>query len=589
MQNTNDKKFNPRMNKFWDFFIMMAKPYRWWFLAMFLVGVYSSIHSVLQPYVLKVLLDAIANSGTKKFLDVSLKPALILIVLGFVITFVWRFYNYIVLKSLPKMKADIIAVTTAHLREQSYAFFQDQLSGSISAKISDLSSNIQNIVNSWFNIARQGLTIFLSIAMAGLVNPYFSLIFLFISIMFILIAYYCSNSIKPYAMAFAEARTKNTGSIVDCFSNVLNMLLFAREQYESKYLSLTTKDVVLKETKMQFKNMMNASLLGTFAWLLQGSSILLLIFLGDKGLITVGDFAFIFILSITVIDQIWYLTENLLVIGEQAGICERALETIFTAHMQTSHDALLNISKGEVSLQDVHFGYQDDNLVVKDFSLKIPGGTKVGLVGYSGAGKSTIVQLITQLFDLKRGEIKIDQQNISEMNRNSLREQIAFIPQQPHLFHRSIFENILYGRVDASYQEVIDAAKKAHAHEFIINLPNGYDTIVGERGLKLSGGQRQRIAIARAILKDAPILILDEATSSLDSITEKLIQESLAVAMRHRTVIVIAHRLSTILSMDNIVVMDKGKIIEMGTHQELIENDGFYKTLWDSQSGHSVI
>ncbi|WP_454782831.1 ABC transporter ATP-binding protein [Legionella sp. WA2022007384] len=589
MQNTNDKKFTTGKNKFWSFFITMAKPYRFWFLAMFLVGVYSSIHSVLQPYVLKILLDAIANSGTKKFLDVSLTPALILIVLGFLITFVWRFYNYIVLKSLPKMKADIIAVTTAHLREQSYAFFQDQLSGSISAKISDLTSNIQNIVNSWFNIARQGLTIFLSILMAGLVNPYFSLIFLFISIMFILIAYYCSNSIKPYAMAFAEARTKNTGSIVDCFSNVLNMLLFAREQYESEYLSLTTKDVVLKETKMQFKNMMNASLLGTFAWLLQGSSILLLIFLGDKGLITVGDFAFIFILSITVIDQIWYLTENLLVIGEQAGICERALETIFTAHMQTSHDAPLNISKGDVSLQDVYFAYQDDNLVVKDFSLKIPGGTKVGLVGYSGAGKSTIVQLITQLFDLKRGEIKIDQQNISAVNRNSLREQIAFIPQQPHLFHRSIFENILYGRVDASYQEVIDAAKKAHAHEFIINLPNGYDTIVGERGLKLSGGQRQRIAIARAILKDAPILILDEATSSLDSITEKLIQESLAVAMRHRTVIVIAHRLSTILSMDNIVVMDKGKIIEMGTHQELIERDGFYKTLWDSQSGHSVI
>ncbi|CDZ77358.1 Putative multidrug export ATP-binding/permease protein [Legionella massiliensis] len=590
MPTTNDIAPKAK-NKFWHFFLTMAKPYRWWFLGMFFVGLYASLHSVLQPYVLKVLLDRIAHSNNKNFLALCLNPALLLIFLGFLITLVWRFYNYIVLKSLPRMKADIIAVTTAYLREQSYAFFQDQLSGTLSAKISDLTSNIQNIANSWFNIAKQGLTISLSIVMVGLVNPYFSLIFAAISLVFIFLAYYCSNSIKPYAGAYAEAKTKNTGSIVDCFSNVLDMLLFARERYESAYLSQTTKDAVLQETKMQFKNMVNASLLGTFAWLLQGSSILLLVFLGNKGLITVGDFTLVFILSMTVIDQIWFLTENLLVIGEQTGTCERALETIFTEHLQRAHppESVLNVKKGELKLNQVNFAYLANNLVIKDFSLHIPGGTKVGLVGYSGAGKSTIVQLITQLFDVSDGEILIDQQNISTINRKNLRENIAFIPQQPNLFHRSIFENILYGRVDASYQEVIEASKKAHAHEFIINLPKGYETIVGERGVKLSGGQRQRLAIARAILKDAPILILDEATSSLDSITEKLLQESLAIAMKSRTVIVIAHRLSTILSMDKIVVMDKGTIIEIGTHQELIARAGFYKDLWDSQSGHSAI
>ena len=580
-----------RPQNFRSFFLKMATPYRWWFFAMLLVGIYSSIHSVLQPYVLKILLDAAAHTENKKFLDVCLKPALFLIILGFIITFIWRFYNYIVLRSLPNLKADIIAETTSYLRGQSYVFFQDNLSGSLSAKISDLTSNIQNIVNAWFNISRQGLTIILSIAMVGLVSPYFSLIFFIISIAFIVTAYYCSNSIKPYASAYAEARAKNIGNIVDCFSNVLNMLLFARENYEAQYLEKTTASAVENDKSMQYKNMLNASLLGGLAWILQGSSILLLLFLGNKGTISVGDFAFIFILAITVIDQIWFLTESLLVVGEQAGLCQQALDTIFTEHYQKTDPSapLLNITDGGIVIDHVSFGYKSDEIIIKDLNIHIPGGSKIGLVGYSGAGKSTLVQLIMHLYDVQNGKILIDQQDISTINKQSLRENVAFIPQHPGLFHRTVYENILYGRIDASYEEVINASKKAHAHEFILNLPQGYDTPVGERGIKLSGGQCQRIAIARAILKDAPILILDEATSSLDSLTEKLIQESLQIAMNNRTVIVIAHRLSTILAMDKILVMENGQIIEMGNHQQLINAGGFYKTLWDAQSGHSFI
>ncbi|HHM0511256.1 TPA: ABC transporter ATP-binding protein, partial [Legionella pneumophila] len=212
-----------------------------------------------------------------------------------------------------------------------------------------------------------------------------------------------------------------------------------------------------------------------------------------------------------------------------------------------------------------------------------------GLVGFSGAGKSTIVQLMTKLYDIDKGDILIDGQSIKDTHRQSLREHIAFIPQDPSLFHRSIFENIQYGCTEANLDQIIRAAKQAHAHEFISQLPHGYETLVGEKGVKLSGGQRQRIAIARAILKNAPILILDEATSSLDSITEELIKQSLNSAMKNRTVIVIAHRLSTLLSMDKIVVMDQGKIIELGSHSELIILNGFYKNLWDAQSGHSLI
>lgn len=576
---------------FKSFFLKVGRPYLKWFLAMLFVGVYSAVHSVVEPYVLKILLDSVSKAEEGRFLALCLPPGILLIVLGFLITLIWRFYNYVVLKSFPKMKADIVKITTDYLRNHSYSYFQDNLSGAISAKISDLTNNIQAIANAWFNISRQGLTIILSIGMVGIVNIYFSLIFFCVSVAFIGMAYYCSHSIKPYARAYANARTANFGNIVDCISNVLNMLLFAREKYEANYLNKTTALAVEKDQSMQFKNMLNATILGGFAWILQGSSIVLLLYLGDKGSVTVGDFAFIFVLSITVIDQIWYLTESLLTVGEQTGICEQAIKTIFIEHQQKllPDNNILNISNGEIELKNIRFGYKPNKTVINDLSLNIKGGSKIGLVGYSGAGKSTLVQLIIKLFDVNSGEILIDNQNINNINTQRLRENISFIPQDPSLFHRSIYENILYGDINASYDEVILAAKKAHAHEFISELPEGYDTVVGEKGLKLSGGQRQRIAIARAILKNSPILILDEATSSLDSLTEKYIQESLQVAMQNRTVIVIAHRLSTILAMDKIVVMNNGKIIEMGTHQELIDADGYYKTLWDAQSGHSLI
>ena len=576
-------------NKFLGFFLKVATPYRWWFLAMSMVGIYSSIHSVIQPYVLKVILDRVTTAGATSFISKCLPPALLLITLGFLITLVWRFYNYLVLKSLPRIKADIVTMATEHLRNQSYAFFQDRMSGDISAKISDLTNNIQNVVNSWFNITRQTLTITLSIFMVGTVSWYFSAIFVVVSAVFIYLSYYCASSIKPYAQEYAEAKSKYSGAIVDCFSNILNVLLFAREHHEAKYLAHNTNLALEKETKMQVKNMFNASLLGFFAWVLQSTSILLLLYLGAKGQITAGDFAFVFILSITVIDLIWYLTESLLVVGEQTGICQNALDTIFTPHLQPLVNSKLRIQEGNIEFKDVHFNYVEGKKAIIDFNLTIKGGNKIGLVGFSGAGKSTIVQLMTKLYDIDKGDILIDGQSIKEIHRQSLREHIAFIPQDPSLFHRSIFENINYGCTEATHDQVINAAKEAHAHEFISQMPQGYETLVGERGVKLSGGQKQRIAIARAILKNAPILILDEATSSLDSITEELIKQSLNSAMNNRTVIVIAHRLSTLLSMDTIVVMDQGKIIEQGSHSELITLNGFYKNLWDAQSGHSII
>jgi ATP-binding cassette subfamily B protein len=338
---------------------------------------------------------------------------------------------------LPKIKADIVTAATEHLRNQSYSFFQDRWSGDISAKISDLTNNIQNLINSWFNITRQALTIVLSIFVVGTVSWYFSAIIAVISAIFIYLSYYCASSIKPYAKEYAQAKTKYSGAIVDCFSNILNVFLFARERYEAKYLAQSTNIALEKEPQMQVKNMFNASLLGFFAWVLQSSSILILIYLGVKGQITAGDFAFIFILSLTVIDQIWFLTESLLVVGEQAGICQNAMETIFTPHPKSIKPvANATIKNGCVEFKSVNFNYVEGKKTISDFNLSIPGGNKIRLVGFSGAGKSTIVQLMTKLYEIDSGDILIDGQSTRGWNRQNLRELIAFIPQDPSLFHQ---------------------------------------------------------------------------------------------------------------------------------------------------------
>jgi ATP-binding cassette subfamily B protein len=246
----------------------------------------------------------------------------------------------------------------------------------------------------------------------------------------------------------------------------------------------------------------------------------------------------------------------------------------------------VRIRKGSIAFDNVSFTYADSNEpLLTDFSLKIPHGQRVGLVGHSGSGKTTLTNLLLRFSDVDSGQITIDSQNIARVNQTDLRSHIAYVPQQPLLFHRSLRENIAYGKPNARDKEIMAAADKANASEFIAKLPHGYETLVGERGVKLSGGQRQRVAIARAVLKDAPILVLDEATSALDSESEVLIQDALWQLMRGRTAIVIAHRLSTIQKMDRIIVMDNGRIVEDGSHTDLLKAKGTYAKLWAHQSG----
>jgi ATP-binding cassette subfamily B protein len=380
--------------------------------------------------------------------------------------------------------------------------------------------------------------------------------------------------------------------MVDVLSNNLSVKLFNRQREEQRYLDQTFQDTTRAEQNLEWTYF--------WMWLVFGYSISVVLILNlyfllkgrQEGWITVGDFALVLTININMVDFLWEIMREFSKFSKLFGRIKQALETILTpVDLKDVPNArelvLLNGGEGgsEITFENVRFHYKGSEPLFENKSITIKRGEKVGLVGYSGSGKSTFVNLILRLFDVSSGRILIDGQDIKTVTQSSLRLAIGMIPQDPTLFHRTLLENIAYGREGVSPDEVMVAAQKAHAHDFIIKLPLGYASEVGERGVKLSGGQRQRIAIARAILKDAPILILDEATSQLDSLTEQMIQESLWNLMKGKTTLVVAHRLSTLLQMDRILVFDKGKIIEDGPHQELLAKEGLYKNLWDAQVG----
>jgi len=309
--------------------------------------------------------------------------------------------------------------------------------------------------------------------------------------------------------------------------------------------------------------------------------------LWSQGKIAAADFVVATSLSLLIISEARNLSKRFLEFFEHIGNVSNGVGTIIQPHeIIDRNNAIAHpITQGKIEFRRVNFSYSDEKQVFNNLSIAIQPGQRVGLVGFSGSGKSSFVNLILRLFEPQAGQILIDGVDIGDMTQEALHSQISLIPQDPSLFHRTLLENVRYGRLEASDEEVVEAARKAYAHEFIAQIKEGYDSLVGERGVKLSGGQRQRIAIARVILKDAPILILDEATSSLDSITEKAIQDTLDLAMQGKTVIVVAHRLSTISHLDRILVFDKGRIVEDGIHDELLAKRGAYYKLWKMQAG----
>ena len=571
------------------FFFDVIKPYKWYVIALFFTAFYWGVNNSLSPYVLKLIIDkAVAFEGDKSAVFNAVQPYIMLyIALWILIAVDMRFLDWVRLKFFPGIRYDLVTNMFSYLNKHSHRFFQNNFAGSLSNKISDMTSGTIAIFSTIDDGFAQCVGLIIAIITMLFVHPVFAFILLVWAMAFILIAVVFFNSIHDLSNVFATSKTTLVGKLVDSVSNVTNVRLFSRSTYENEYIQKAARDTVTKDCDMQWVILKMRVYWDISIIVLIGVNIYVLVAMYGKNQVSIGDFSFIISLSISIFYNLWYLAGQFVVFAEELGKCKQALTIISSPHeiADTASAKPLIVTHGRIEFDEVTFHYDEEIHLFKNKNVVVEPGQKIGLVGLSGSGKSTFANLILRLFDVESGQIMIDGQNIIDVTQDSLRENIAMIPQDITLFHRTLFENIRYGRVDASDDDVIEASKKAHCHEFIMQLVGGYQSLVGERGIKLSGGQRQRIAIARAMLKNAPILILDEATSALDSLTEKLIQDGLHLLMEGRTTIVIAHRLSTLSEMDRILVFENGQIIEDGSHNDLIKAQSHYTRMWQMQAG----
>ena len=571
------------------FFLQLIKPYKWYVVGLFFTALYWGVNNALSPYVLKLIIDKVAAfEGDKSQIFTAIMPYVTLYILLWILIAVdMRFLDWVRMRLFPSLRYDVINSMFQYLNQHSHRYFQNNFAGSLANKIMDMMSGMVTIFSTLDDGFAQCIAILIAIISMLLVNPVFSLFLGLWVVAFLVITAVYFKPIRDQSNYFATAKSTVMGKVVDSVSNVTNLRLFARHAYENKLIQDSVQDTVDKDRAMQRTILKMRIFWDVSIIVLIGGNLYLLVSMYSKNQVTIGDFSFIISLSISIFYNLWYLASQFVTFAEELGKCKQALTIISAIHdiSDQPNATVLQVTKGEIEFDDVTFHYDEGAHLFNNKNVMIQSGQKVGLVGLSGSGKSTFVNLILRLFDVESGKIMIDGQDIRTVTQSSLRENIAMIPQDVSLFHRTLMDNIRYGRTDATDEEVIDASKKAHCHEFISQLKEGYASLVGERGIKLSGGQRQRIAIARALLKNAPILILDEATSALDSLTEKLIQDSLHALMQGRTTIVIAHRLSTLSEMDRILVFDKGQIVEDGSHEDLLKAHGHFSRMWAMQAG----
>lgn len=572
-----------------EFIWYFAKRYKAYLIGLLLTMSYWAIHVSLVPYSIKLIIDKVTQwDNTTSLFSFIFFPIAFYASLSLFLGIVFRFYDYFRLKVFPDMEADISEELFAYTQKHSYSYFQNNFAGSLGNKIKDLSKGCGRIISQFAEFFwGRLLALVIGMITLYLIHPYFAYVLFIWSVIFLTASVILSKGAQEYSKKHSESRSTVVGKIVDSIGNILNVKLFAQERYESNYLrSYLDKSATIAKQGEWY--LLKVKAFYTFSInILTLAVILLLVRERSNGLITIGDFALVLMLYLSLVQQVWDLANQLVPFSEDVGTCQQALSILSVKHeiVDNSNAKALEVSKGEIVFDHVHFQYKKGHPVFVNMSITISPGQRVGLVGFSGSGKSTFVNLLLRFFDVNSGAIYIDGQDIQKVTQSSLHSQIAMIPQDPVLFHRSLAQNIAYGHMGATEEEIIASSKQAHCHGFVEKIPEGYDSRVGERGVKLSGGQRQRIAIARAILKNAPILVLDEATSSLDSVTEHYIQESLNDLMKDRTTIVIAHRLSTLFHMDRILVFHEGQVIEDGKHADLLARNGHYAKLWSMQAG----
>ena len=556
---------------------------------MALVQLASAAMESFGPYFIKIMVDAFQTVENKADIWFAFGWALPCFVIFFLIL------QPVLSRMVTSWMAEIRMPFMSMIRRQlslyvythHYKYFQNEFAGRLSSKVLETPHAIIQIVfNTIMSFGFVSMTFIVALVLFSIVHWTFTVATLVWFGVYMILCHYYVPKIVSISAEMYDDLSKVRGTYVDSLSNISSVFLFGRRKYEDKLLTASLENS--SSSGIEVWHMMNRMYIALEVVSVGFIAVVfyLCVTQWQAGTLTLGDVAMVLPMMLRLMQMSWWVSEMLVGMFENIGQVKEGMEALFSrpTDPEDKMDKSIRIYEGDIRLKNVLFQY-DEQPVFDGLDLHIPAGQKVGLVGRSGAGKTTLTQILMRLFDVQGGDILMDGQSVYDYSRVSLREGVAIIPQNTDMFHRSLMDNIRYGRLDATDAEVVEAAKKAYAHEFIDKLPEGYDTLVGERGVKLSGGQRQRIAIARAILKDAPILILDEATSALDSESEKAIQDSLKELMQGKTVIAIAHRLSTIAHMDRLLVMEQGTIVEDGSHKELLEKKGTYASLWSMQSG----
>lgn len=572
-----------------DFIWGFVRKQRWTFAVIVLLSLTWTFEILFWPFFLRKLIDLLTHYDLDRL---TAWPSLKTLLLWGAACFIFmemgfRIRDFLQARAFPKLEADIRMAMFDHVQRHSPQYFNEHFSGSLANKIGDMVLMTSAILRTLLMLFISSfLTCIVTIAIFAEINPFLALITAIWIVAHFALCWLFTLQCAKYSYLHGEARSSLVGKIVDSLTNNFVVNLFFHFRFEKKLIANYQHDERhANELAQMYSVKMFTSLsillileIFTLTWFMISYWI--------EGAISTGEVAQLFYTLWNLYMVVWVVADRAPDFFQSVGIAKQALSV-----MQDPQDLLdlpdaipLSIDRGKIVFENVSFAYGQKK-IFDDKNLQIAPGEKVGLVGYSGAGKSTFVNLILRFFAIEKGRILIDGQDIATVTLESLRSNVALIPQDPILFHRSLGDNIRYGRMVASEKDVVAAAKLAQCDEFIRKCPGGYDALVGERGTKLSGGEKQRIAIARAMLLQAPILILDEATSALDSVTEKYIQDNLESLMANRTTIVVAHRLSTLSKMDRILVFDQGKIIEEGSHSSLLKKQGHYAHMWRMQAG----
>lgn len=564
---------------------------KWLYAAMTISMILAVVFELIAPLYYMQIFDTIAaaDGPSPAVMETLFRALLTILGIHVINDLFYRFNefanNYFQTKAMKEIGDECFH----SLNDRSYRFFTNQFTGSLVRKANKLVRAFEDFYdNIYWELTNLIIRIGGTIAIIWWFSPIMGIVLLVWMLIFVGGNYWASMWKYPAELEANQADSKLSAQMSDVMTNNVNVKLFTSRGFEQ----LSFRKITEKWRELNLKAWNRSSYINAFQSVfmivLEISVLYLFIRSWEQGLVTAGFLILIQSYVLNLFTRIWDFGRVIRNIFRSVADAEEMVGILNTApEVQNKPGAPdLKATQGEIVFDQVSFSYQKGKPVLKNFSLQIKPGEKIALVGHSGEGKSTITKLLMRFFDIQKGHIHYDGQNIADVKLQSLRESISLVPQSPILFHRSLAENIRYGKRNASMKEIIKVAKLANCHRFISRLKKGYQTFVGERGIKLSGGERQRVAIARAMLEDAPVVILDEATSSLDSHSEKLIQQALHRLLEGKTAIIIAHRLSTIMEADRILVIEDGKVVEEGKHNTLLrKKNGIYRRLWEIQAG----